>query len=203
MQLDRVAQARAALKRANGVRSRRAKLKRELALGRVSLPAIIFDPPEWMATATIETVLVSSRGIGPVKAARILRRARLSPSRRLGTLARAERNLLVAAIGTRGGATMSLRDETLRKLEEIGGWVRASELAHHLGPDAAYEAFELVELGLLESRTYFSLTPAGQSALASLPERRTDGESRGPAEATRGTAPGPGGAEPQLEGGPA
>lgn len=55
--------------------------------------------------------------------------------------------------------------DVLRALDSIGGWVVASELAYHLGRDAAYEAFEATEEGLVESRTYFSLTDAGRERL--------------------------------------
>lgn len=60
---------------------------------------------------------------------------------------------------------MTSQQRVLRKLDEIGGWVTASEIAHHLGPDAVYEAFEATEQGLVESRTSFALTDAGRDRL--------------------------------------
>lgn len=53
----------------------------------------------------------------------------------------------------------------LRKLDEIGGDVLGAELVHHLGRDALYDAFELAEQGLVEARTYFTLTPEGQERI--------------------------------------
>ncbi len=95
-------QPREALRLANEVRSRRAQLKRELKLGHASPAEVVSHPPAWMATATASVVLESSQRIGPVKAARILRRAGISPTRELGSLSKLERRLLVAAIGSRG-----------------------------------------------------------------------------------------------------
>lgn len=56
-------------------------------------------------------------------------------------------------------------EATLRKLDEIGGSVLGSELAYHLGKDAIYDAFDLAEEGLVEARTYFSLTDKGREEL--------------------------------------
>jgi len=53
----------------------------------------------------------------------------------------------------------------LRTLDEIGGEVAEAELVHHLGKAAVYDAFEAVELGLVEAQVTFTLTDAGREAL--------------------------------------
>lgn len=54
----------------------------------------------------------------------------------------------------------------LAKLEEIGGWVRAEEVAYHLGEQAVFDLFEAEAEGLVETRTEFTLTEAGQALIA-------------------------------------
>ena len=56
-------------------------------------------------------------------------------------------------------------ETVLRKLDEIGGDVLGAELVHHLGNDALYDAFELAEQGLVEARTYFTLTAEGRERI--------------------------------------
>jgi hypothetical protein len=63
-----------ALRRANEVRVARAKLKQDLRDGKVSIGKILASPPEHIATAQVLDLLVAVPKIGPVKAARILRR---------------------------------------------------------------------------------------------------------------------------------
>ena len=44
-----------ALKRANDIRVRRAKLKKDLKDGRVGIEAILLEPPEYVSTAEVRT----------------------------------------------------------------------------------------------------------------------------------------------------
>lgn len=55
--------------------------------------------------------------------------------------------------------------DVLRKLDEIGGEVAEAELAYHLGPEAAEVARRAAADGLVETRTYFSLTDKGKAAI--------------------------------------
>ena len=91
-----------ALKAANRIRRLRARTKLDLKLGTAQPQVIVVSPPEWMATATVESVLVASERIGPITAARILRRAGISATRELGSLTKAERRRLAIAIVCRG-----------------------------------------------------------------------------------------------------
>jgi len=100
--VSQAAQAREALGLANKVRSQRSRLKMRLRLGEEHPQTIICDPPEWMETADLKTVLESSKGIGPVKAARIANRAGVSLSRSLGSLEASERrNLTIVLVQMR------------------------------------------------------------------------------------------------------
>jgi hypothetical protein len=55
---------------------------------------------------------------------------------------------------------VSERLAILRKLDSIGGDVEEEEIVHHCGEDAPLELFEAEAEGLVESKTYFTLTEA-------------------------------------------
>lgn len=87
-----------ALKRANHVRSERASLKSELKHGVVSITEVIQDPPEFLQTAKIADVIMAAPKYGRVKAARIMERCRVSPSKTVGGLSERQRRELIAAL---------------------------------------------------------------------------------------------------------
>ena len=64
-----------ALKRANDVRVRRAKLKKDLKDGRVQIESILDAPPEYVSTAKVFDMLMAVPKFGRVKAARFLNTA--------------------------------------------------------------------------------------------------------------------------------
>lgn len=86
-------QRRDALIEANRIRTHRARLKRDLAAGRVSLEAVLDDPD--CATMKVFEALVCLPKIGRVKANRIVTRARISPSKTCGGLSVRQRRELV------------------------------------------------------------------------------------------------------------
>lgn len=91
-----------ALRRANVVRTERAKTKRELKAGRVRFEALILDPPEELLTAKVFDVMVQIPKIGRVKANRILTSCRISPSKTVGGLSERQRHELAGmAVGRR------------------------------------------------------------------------------------------------------
>lgn len=51
----------------------------------------------------------------------------------------------------------------LRKLDSIGGWVDEEEVRYHLGDAAAVDLVEAETVGLVESRTQFTLTKLGEA----------------------------------------
>ena len=85
-----------ALKRANDIRTRRASLKRDLKAGRVSIHAILLDPPEYLESAKVFDILLATPKYGRVKVNRILTQCRISPSKTVGGLSERQRGELVS-----------------------------------------------------------------------------------------------------------
>src|SRR5215211_217784 len=69
-----------ALKRANDIRVRRAKLKKDLKEGHVKIETILRSPPEYVSTAKVFDILMAVPKFGRVKAARFLNQCRISQS---------------------------------------------------------------------------------------------------------------------------
>src|SRR3954447_11074362 len=84
-----------ALKRANDIRTRRARLKRDLKAGRTSIHGLLLDPPEFLQTAKVFDLLLAVPKYGRVKVNRILTQCRISPSKTVGGLSERQRNELV------------------------------------------------------------------------------------------------------------
>ena len=85
-----------ALKRANDVRTARAKLKRDLKGGRTNIHGLLLDPPEYLLTAKVFDLLLAVPKYGRVKVNRILTQCRISPSKTIGGLSQRQRNELVS-----------------------------------------------------------------------------------------------------------
>src|SRR6266581_212186 len=75
-----------ALKRANDIRVRRARLKKDLKDGRVQIEQILSNPPEYVSTAKVFDMLMAVPKFGRVKAARFLNMCRISQSKTVGGL---------------------------------------------------------------------------------------------------------------------
>jgi S13-like protein len=84
-----------ALKRANDVRVRRAKLKKDLKDGRIRIQAILTAPPEFVETAKVIDILMAVPKFGRVKAARFLNTCRISQSKTVGGLSERQRTELI------------------------------------------------------------------------------------------------------------
>jgi hypothetical protein len=84
-----------ALKRANDIRVRRAKLKKDLKDGRVQIESILNDPPDYVETAKVIDILMAVPKFGRVKAARFLNTCRISQSKTVGGLSDRQRAELV------------------------------------------------------------------------------------------------------------
>ena len=84
-----------ALKRANDVRVRRAKLKKDLKEGRVRIEAVLNESPEYVSTAKVFDILMAVPKFGRVKAARFLNQCRISQSKTVGGLSERQRAELV------------------------------------------------------------------------------------------------------------
>src|ERR1700745_1483193 len=85
-----------ALRRANEIRTQRARLKRDLKAGRTQIHGLLLDPPEWLATPQVFDLLLAAQKYGRVKVTRILTQCRISPSKTIGGLSERQRNELVS-----------------------------------------------------------------------------------------------------------
>jgi S13-like protein len=85
-----------ALKRANEIRTRRARLKRDLKGGRTQIQGLLLDPPEYLQTAKVFDLLLAVPKYGRVKVNRVLTHCRISPSKTIGGLSERQRNELVS-----------------------------------------------------------------------------------------------------------
>ncbi len=88
-------QRRRALERANQLRVQRARLKRDLVTGRVSIHPFILDPPDYIQTAKVAHMLLAMPKCGRVKVDKLLTQARISPSKTFGGLSQRQRDELV------------------------------------------------------------------------------------------------------------
>jgi hypothetical protein len=87
-----------ALERANEIRTRRAQLKRDLKGGRVSIHALLLDPPSYVETAKVFDMLLAVPKYGRVKVNKILATCRISPSKTIGGLSERQRTELVSLL---------------------------------------------------------------------------------------------------------
>jgi hypothetical protein len=87
-----------ALKRANDIRVRRAKLKKDLKDGRVKIEKILENPPEYVSTAKVFDMLLAVPKFGRVKAARFLNQCRISQSKTVGGLSDRQRAELIGLL---------------------------------------------------------------------------------------------------------
>jgi hypothetical protein len=85
-----------ALKRANEIRTRRARLKRNLRTGRTNPQGLLLSPPEYILTAKVSEMLLAVPKYGHVKVNKILAQCRISPSKTIGGLSPRQRAELVS-----------------------------------------------------------------------------------------------------------
>jgi hypothetical protein len=85
-----------ALKRANRIRTQRAKLKKDLRAGRVSPQGLLLSPPEYIQTAKVSEMMLAVPKYGHVKVNKILGQCRISPSKTIGGLSPRQRAELVS-----------------------------------------------------------------------------------------------------------
>ena len=89
-------QRKEALKRANEIRTLRARLKRDIEAGRTQIHGLLLDPPEYLLTAKVADLLLKVPKYGRVKVNRALNHCRISPSKTIGGLSERQRNELVS-----------------------------------------------------------------------------------------------------------
>jgi S13-like H2TH domain len=88
-----------ALKRANDIRSERARLKESLRAGELTILAVLGDPPPCVHTAKVLDLLLAVPKYGRVKANRVLERCRVSPARTVNGLTPRQRKELLDMLG--------------------------------------------------------------------------------------------------------
>ena len=85
-----------ALRRANEIRSLRAKLKKDLKSGDLSVDEVIAEPiDDFVLTAKVFDIIVAAPKYGKVKATRLLNQCRISQGKTLGGLSTRQREELV------------------------------------------------------------------------------------------------------------
>ena len=80
-----------ALSRANEVRALRAQLKRDLKARKVSIGALLVDPPPYLETAKVLDMVLALPKVGRVKATKVMHSCRVSPSKTFGGLSERQR----------------------------------------------------------------------------------------------------------------
>ena len=93
-----LSQRMAALQRANEIRTRRARLKRDLKAGRAQIHGLLLDPPEYLLTAKVFDMLLAVPKYGRVKVNKVLVQCRISPSKTIGGLSQRQRTELVSML---------------------------------------------------------------------------------------------------------
>jgi hypothetical protein len=91
-----LSQRMSALKRANEIRTKRARLKQNLKDGRANPQALLLSPPEYILTAKVSELLLAVPKYGQVKVNKILALCRISPSKTIGGLSPRQRAELVS-----------------------------------------------------------------------------------------------------------
>lgn len=84
-----------ALERANDIRTRRARLKRELKAGGMSIHMLLREPPDFILTAKVFDILLAVPKYGRVKVDKVLAQCRISPSKTVGGLSERQRDELL------------------------------------------------------------------------------------------------------------
>lgn len=88
-----------ALRRANDIRSERARLKESLRRGEVGIVEVLADPPACVYTAKVLDLLLAVPKFGRVKANRLLERCRVSPAKTVNGLTPRQRKELLDMLG--------------------------------------------------------------------------------------------------------
>ncbi|MBN1319216.1 MAG: hypothetical protein JXA87_00100 [Thermoleophilia bacterium] len=88
-----------ALRRANDIRSERARLKERLRNGELAIGDVLVDPPLCVHTAKVLDLLLAVPKYGRVKANRLLERCRVSPAKTVNGLTPRQRKELLDMLG--------------------------------------------------------------------------------------------------------
>ena len=89
-----------ALNEANRIRTKRAKLKKDLRAGRANIKVLLLSPPDYIQSAKVSDMLLAVPKYGQVKVNKILAQCRISPSKTIGGLSQRQRAELVSHFRT-------------------------------------------------------------------------------------------------------
>lgn len=92
-------QRRQALEQANRVRCERAALKAALRRREIALEDLLSGPPAALASARVSNLLLALPHYGPVKVARLLESAKVSPAKTIAGLTERQRHALLSLLG--------------------------------------------------------------------------------------------------------
>lgn len=92
-----------ALKHANHVRTKRARLKKDLKAGVVSVYPLLDQPPDYLRTAKVQEILLAVPKYGRVKVNKALNQCRISPSKTFDGLSPRQRQELISYLRGRRG----------------------------------------------------------------------------------------------------
>ena len=84
-----------ALGRANDVRIKRGRLKKNIKAGDVSATQILEEPPDYVDAMKVFDLLMARPKTGSVKAAKLLNQCRISQSKTIGGLSDRQRHELI------------------------------------------------------------------------------------------------------------
>jgi len=88
-----------ALRKANDIRSERARVKERLRSGELAITDVLADPPACVHTAKVLDLLLAVPKYGRVKANRLLERCRVSPAKTVNGLTPRQRKELLDMLG--------------------------------------------------------------------------------------------------------
>ncbi|OFV82775.1 MAG: hypothetical protein A2W26_13980 [Acidobacteria bacterium RBG_16_64_8] len=88
-----------ALRRANDIRTERARLKEKLRSGEVVIHEVLADPPACVHTAKVLDLVMAAPKYGRVKANKLLERCRVSSSKTVNGLTPRQRKELLDMLG--------------------------------------------------------------------------------------------------------
>lgn len=87
-----------ALEEANKIRSKRARLKKDMKGGRKSIYDLLRNPPDYIETMKLFDLMLAQPKFGRVKVNKVLTHCRISPSKTVGGLSDRQRNEILVQL---------------------------------------------------------------------------------------------------------
>jgi hypothetical protein len=87
-----------ALEEANKIRSKRARLKKDMKGGRKSIYDLLRNPPDYIETMKLFDLMLAQPKFGRVKVNKVLVNCRISPSKTIGGLSERQRHEILVRL---------------------------------------------------------------------------------------------------------